>query len=249
MSVLTWPLPGYAVTRGCDEHVAFGEEPAVDLSGAGVLGQPALALYDGIVTLAGDLGQCGTACDHEFDYAGHHWHARYCHLGRLDVQSGQSVAAGQTLGLVGWSGWVIPAGPAGAHLHIALWIDGQRVCPESWLALISHGGIIVPPDDDGGDSGGGAPVVPGFRGDGPGADPDGSGGVQPEPPTLGGTMRTPEQQTLIDAARVLAERLKRYGAELDTLQHHNYSDGCDASGNDAEALAVALEQEWPEVTP
>ena len=41
----------------------------------------------------------------------------YGHLQNILVSSGQEVSQGQTIGLMGYSGYTIPAGPAGCHLH------------------------------------------------------------------------------------------------------------------------------------
>lgn len=48
----------------------------------------------------------------------------YAHLSQAYVFPGQSVTSCQVIGLSGWSGYVLPPGPEGAHLHF-----GVRVHP------------------------------------------------------------------------------------------------------------------------
>lgn len=47
----------------------------------------------------------------------------YNHLGTIAVKEGQFVKAGTFLGYMGWTGFVLPASPAGTHLHFELFID------------------------------------------------------------------------------------------------------------------------------
>jgi len=56
---------------------------------------------------------------------------RYCHLSRIDVTEGQQVTAGQQIGTCGWTGYVLPKSPKGAHLHFEVLISGVYVDPEA----------------------------------------------------------------------------------------------------------------------
>ena len=53
----------------------------------------------------------------------------YCHLSALRVHTGESLAPGEVLGLVGSSGRA-----TGPHLHLEVQVDGKSVDPAAWLA-------------------------------------------------------------------------------------------------------------------
>ena len=54
----------------------------------------------------------------------------YGHMkaGSVPLAIGQTVAAGDFVGLVGETGAAV-----GAHLHLEIWLDGVQVDPYSWL--------------------------------------------------------------------------------------------------------------------
>ena len=56
---------------------------------------------------------------------------KYCHLKTISAVGRQQVVAGQQVGECGWTGYVIPKSPAGAHLHFEVLIDGVYVDPET----------------------------------------------------------------------------------------------------------------------
>jgi murein DD-endopeptidase MepM/ murein hydrolase activator NlpD len=45
----------------------------------------------------------------------------YGHLSLIKVSIGQTVSTGDVIGLSGYSGYVYPPGPAGAHLHLGVY--------------------------------------------------------------------------------------------------------------------------------
>jgi murein DD-endopeptidase MepM/ murein hydrolase activator NlpD len=51
------------------------------------------------------------------DHPGTPWWSIYAHMNDTTRSTGEVVAAGEVIGEVGFTGYVVPAGPGGAHLH------------------------------------------------------------------------------------------------------------------------------------
>lgn len=154
-----WPLPGgrdaWPVYRGSDAHIAAGEGPGVDLGNQ--LGLPLLAVHDGAFLSYGyESPDAGWFGDLYFEDGGRRYQLRYCHgrermvpdtVNEWDVQPANvnaryPVTEGQVIGHVGYSGWTIPAGTGGSHLHLAMWRDGYRINPEEYLDTIGEGDTV-----------------------------------------------------------------------------------------------------------
>ena len=90
----------------------------------------------GKVTFAGERGGYGLLVVVEHPNG---VETRYAHLSSTDVQPGDSVAAGQTIGRVGSSGR-----STGPHLHFEVLLDGKRVNPEQ-IASARSGASTLPP--------------------------------------------------------------------------------------------------------
>jgi len=58
---------------------------------------------------------------------------RYCHLDEIYVKDGQRVEQGQQVGTCGWTGFVLPKSPAGAHLHFELLVSGVYTDFEKYI--------------------------------------------------------------------------------------------------------------------
>jgi len=85
------------------------------------------AAADGVVAFAGETIVRGnaTVIDHGWGiFTG------YYHQSENYVQTGQTVSAGEVIGLVGATGRV-----TGAHLHWEVWVNGVQVNPMEWLTL------------------------------------------------------------------------------------------------------------------
>ena len=106
----------------------WGAHNAVDIWYDGICGTPIRAVYPGTVHFAfgdgvegTDEGSLGTFVILKHEGGGMVWYTLYAHLLTLPiVKLGASVAQGDILGLVGYSGAVSPPGPSGAHLHFAV---------------------------------------------------------------------------------------------------------------------------------
>lgn len=88
-------------------------------------GTPVVAAAKGIVANTGDYFFNGSTVfvDH-----GQGLVTMYCHLQRIDVQPGESVASGQVVGLSGKSGRA-----SGPHLHWTVMLNGTSVDPELFI--------------------------------------------------------------------------------------------------------------------
>ena len=99
------------------------------------IGDPVLAVADGVVSYAGDRSGYGNTV--EIDH-GNGYVPRYAHTSRLVRQVGDLVRAGQEIARAGSSGR-----STGAHVHFELWQDGVVVNPRKFLghnnALARHG--------------------------------------------------------------------------------------------------------------
>ena len=88
---------------------------------AATTGTPARTVGDGVVEFAGVQNGYGNVIfikhrnGHETVYA---------HLSKIKVQRGQNVTQGQTVGLVGSSGWA-----TGPHLHFEFRVNGMQQDP------------------------------------------------------------------------------------------------------------------------
>jgi murein DD-endopeptidase MepM/ murein hydrolase activator NlpD len=99
------------------------------------IGDPVLAVADGVVSFAGVRHGYGNTV--EIDH-GNGYVTRYAHNSRLTHQVGDLVRAGQEIARAGSSGR-----STGAHVHFEVWQDGVVVNPRKFLghnnALARHG--------------------------------------------------------------------------------------------------------------
>jgi murein DD-endopeptidase MepM/ murein hydrolase activator NlpD len=88
---------------------------------AAATGTPARTVGDGTVEFAGVQNGYGNVV---FIKHRNGNETVYAHLSRINVQRGQSVSQGQTIGLVGATGWA-----TGPHLHFEFRVNGEQQDP------------------------------------------------------------------------------------------------------------------------
>jgi murein DD-endopeptidase MepM/ murein hydrolase activator NlpD len=124
-------LANSKVTSGFAEHRSYriddrtvSEARHYGFDLAATAATPVTAAAAGVVRHAGDLGIYGNTVllDHGLGLA-----TLYAHLSQVDVEPGQRVAKGETLGLSGATGLA-----GGDHLHFAVLIGGTYVDPLEW---------------------------------------------------------------------------------------------------------------------
>lgn len=84
-------------------------------------GTPARSVSDGVVEFSGVQNGYGNVV---FIKHGNNHETVYAHLSKISVQRGQSVTQGQTIGLVGSTGWA-----TGPHLHFEFRVNGTQQDP------------------------------------------------------------------------------------------------------------------------
>jgi murein DD-endopeptidase MepM/ murein hydrolase activator NlpD len=87
-----------------------------------------LAVADGQVSFAGDMGGCGNAV--EINHSGGYL-SKYCHALKVLVQKGQSVKAGTPIALVGTTGT-----STGNHLHLGIKLNGKYIDPKKVIPIM-----------------------------------------------------------------------------------------------------------------
>ncbi|WP_454832059.1 peptidoglycan DD-metalloendopeptidase family protein [Pseudoxanthomonas wuyuanensis] len=89
------------------------------------IGDPVLAVADGVVSFAGVKGGYGNVIDVDH---GNGYITRYAHNSRLVVKAGDLVRVGQEVAKAGSSGR-----STGAHVHFEVWENGRVVNPRKFL--------------------------------------------------------------------------------------------------------------------
>lgn len=95
---------------------------------------------DGKITFYQNSGDCGNNLHLT---AGGNVHG-FCHLERATVSVGDQVKKGQVIGIMGYTGYTIPAGPNGRHLHWVIRQGSTYVYPPSLVnETVNQGGSEV----------------------------------------------------------------------------------------------------------
>lgn len=118
-----------------------GQYNAVDYSAKTLLGTWRKTFYApeaGKITAYGKSGQCGNRLELT---AGSNRHG-FCHLEKKLVNVGATVKRGQAIGVMGYTGYTIPAGVNGSHLHWVINRNGKYIYPPT---LVNQSFIIYTP--------------------------------------------------------------------------------------------------------
>lgn len=114
---------------GMREHpVTGGQKKHNGIDFSAPSGANILAVADGQVSFAGDMGGCGNAV--EINHSGGYL-SKYCHALKVLVQKGQSVKAGTPIALVGTTGT-----STGNHLHLGIKLNGQYIDPKKVIPIM-----------------------------------------------------------------------------------------------------------------
>lgn len=99
------------------------------------LNTPIVAPVAGKVTYVGQMGSgvnnAGLVVQIGDTNNGH----RLCHLNKYVVKAGQTVKEGQLVGYMGYTGFTIPTGIGGTHLHWIMFKNGTRVNPLNYVTV------------------------------------------------------------------------------------------------------------------
>ena len=108
--------------------------PHLGIDLAGNVGDPIVAAADGVVELVCPATQCTRSGNQVTIEHADGTFSRYFHLNTIDVQQGQTVSAGQTIGTLGTTGNA--AGTQHPHVHFEVregHTEGEAIDPEEWL--------------------------------------------------------------------------------------------------------------------
>ncbi|MBP0979448.1 MAG: peptidoglycan DD-metalloendopeptidase family protein [Oscillospiraceae bacterium] len=126
---LAWPVPGYyKISSPYGPRSFDGFHTGTDIAGPGIYGKNIVSANDGKVIFVntGGKGPYGKyiIVDHGGGIV-----TLYAHLSSFSVSYGQSVTKGQTIGLVGSTGF-----STGPHLHFEVRVNGKHTNPMKYFS-------------------------------------------------------------------------------------------------------------------
>lgn len=121
------PINSYVTSGFGTRNDPFGRGRAnhKGLDFSAKVGDPVMAVADGVVKFSGTSGGYGNMVDVDH---GNGYVTRYAHNSRLSVRQGDLVRAGQEVAKAGSTGR-----STGAHVHFEVWVDEQPVNPRQFL--------------------------------------------------------------------------------------------------------------------
>jgi murein DD-endopeptidase MepM/ murein hydrolase activator NlpD len=116
---------------------------ALDIVNA--LGTPIVAPVAGKVTHVGQMGKLTANAGIVVQIGNPTGDAhRLCHLNSAIVKVGQTVKEGQLVGYMGYTGFTIPKGIKGTHLHWIMFKGGVRVDPRKYVTVPATKPVVAP---------------------------------------------------------------------------------------------------------
>lgn len=116
---MLWPTP----SKKINQYFRWGHA-GIDIDGD--YSSPVYAAETGRVVIVGHNGR-GYGNQITIDHGGGK-KTLYAHLSKMFIRVGDSVKKGQTIGMIGCTGWC-----TGTHLHFEVFINGKKVNPLSYL--------------------------------------------------------------------------------------------------------------------
>jgi len=153
-SILSWPLDFVKISQkyGMSDFAKsgyYGGSPHNGVDFKATIGTPIKTVLSGVVEGTGDTDLvCPGASNGKWVFIRHDngLSSIYVHLSLIKVTTGQRVNTGDVIALSGYSGAVYPQGPAGAHLHLGLFIS-QGVKIMSRKSAVCRGTYTMPVAD------------------------------------------------------------------------------------------------------
>lgn len=123
----------YCTWQGHLDRPGYKGEPGVDLASYGEAKIDLTTVMDGKVTRDKDSGyNDGFGIYNEIDHGvradGRHYKTLCAHMDSNTVKVGQTVKAGEKIGVMGETG-----NTTGVHTHFILWVNGKNVDPEPYF--------------------------------------------------------------------------------------------------------------------
>ena len=115
--IVVWP----AVQHNLSQEFS-SSHPAIDIYAK--LGQPVVAMSDGVVTEITNTGSYGNKIVIQHPYLPDTTETLYAHLDTMNVEVGQTVIAGQQIATIGVTG-----NSTGPHLHFEIHHSGVAIDP------------------------------------------------------------------------------------------------------------------------
>lgn len=125
---LAWPVPGYyKISSPYGPRSFDGFHTGMDIAGGGIYGKTVVAANDGKVIFINTTGRGPYGNYITIDHGGG-IATLYAHLSSFSCSYGQTVTKGQTIGLVGSTGF-----STGPHLHFEVRINGKHTNPMAYF--------------------------------------------------------------------------------------------------------------------